>query len=67
MLNFGGRIKKASVKNFILEDEGNPEIVRMIFGKVSQNQFRLDMGEDIKPMVGFGIALSSFGGKIGCM
>jgi hypothetical protein len=35
MLNFGGRIKKASVKNFILEDEGNPEIVRMIFGKVS--------------------------------
>jgi hypothetical protein len=35
MLNFGGRIKKASVKNFILEDIKNPEVVRMMFGKVS--------------------------------
>lgn len=37
MLNFGGRIKKASIKNFILEDEENNQNVRMIFGKLDDD------------------------------
>jgi hypothetical protein len=36
-LNFGGRIKKASVKNFILEEVENRKIAKMIFGKVGEN------------------------------
>jgi tubby-related protein 1 len=34
MLYFGGRVKKASIKNFILEDEDHPETARLIFGKL---------------------------------
>jgi len=37
MLNFGGRIKKPSIKNFILEEEDNPESVKLIFGKINDN------------------------------
>ncbi len=66
MLNFGGKVKKPSIKNFILEDEANPETARLLFGKIDENEFRLDFGEPISPIVGFGIALSTFGSKIGC-
>lgn len=66
MLYFGGRVKKASIKNFILEDEDHPETARLIFGKLDEDEFRLDVGSPISPLVGFGIALSTFGGKIGC-
>lgn len=34
MLNFAGKVKKASIKNFILEDENNSENSRMVFGKI---------------------------------
>lgn len=44
MLNFGGKVKKPSIKNFILEDEANPETARLLFGKIDENEFRLDFG-----------------------
>lgn len=66
MLNFGGRVKKPSIKNFILEDKDDPDMVRLIFGKIDDNQFRLDVASSLGDLVGFGIALSTFGGKIGC-
>lgn len=37
MINFEGRVKKPSIKNFILEDQDNPDIVRVIFGKINDN------------------------------
>jgi len=37
MLNFGGRVKKPSIKNFILEDKDDPDMVRLIFGKIDDN------------------------------
>lgn len=66
MLNFGGRVKKASVKNFILEDVDEPENARVLFGKITDDDFRLDMTKPVNPVVGLGIALAQFGGKIGC-
>lgn len=66
MLNFGGKVKKASIKNFILEDGNNPDNVRMLFGKIDENDFRMDIGNPLSPFIGLGIALSAFGSKIGC-
>ena len=65
MLNFRGRVQTASIKNFILEEtlEG-PEL--MLFGKVNENQFNLDMMSSISPLIAFGIALSSFDSRIMC-
>ena len=34
MLNFGGRVKKPSIKNFILEDQDDHNLVRLVFGKI---------------------------------
>lgn len=65
MLNFRGRVECASIKNFILEESVNgPEI--MMFGKVSESKFNLDMAHPISPLVAFGIALSSFDSRIMC-
>ena len=66
MLNFGGKVKKASVKNFILEDQSNPENARMVFGKVLEDEFRMDVGHPLSPFIAAGIAISAFGSKIGC-
>ena len=66
MLNFAGKVKKASIKNFILEDEENPENIRMIFGKLEEDEFRMDVGYPLSPLIGVGIAISAFGSKIGC-
>jgi len=45
MLNFGGRVKKASVKNFILSTEGDQDRTLMLFGKVNSERFSLDFRE----------------------
>jgi len=66
MLYFGGRVKVASIKNFILEDEDEPDNARLLFGKLDEDEFRIDVGAPLTPYVGLGIALSTFGGKIGC-
>ena len=65
MLNFRGRVQTASSKNFMLQEtlEG-AEL--MLFGKVNDNQFNLDMMSHISPFVAFGIALSSFDSRIMC-
>ena len=38
----------------------------MIFGKLGDNEFRMDIGYPLSPFIGLGIALSAFGSKIGC-
>ena len=68
MLNFRGRAKKASIKNFIIEDpnaeEENKEV--MIFGKLAEDDYRMDLKYPLSPFVALGITLSTFGSKIGC-
>jgi len=65
MLNFKGRVEAASIKNFILEDRLNgPET--MIFGKVTDSKFNLDMAYPISPIIAFAVALSSFDSRIMC-
>jgi hypothetical protein len=65
MLNFKGRVEKASIKNFILEENGEgPEIV--LFGKVTDSKFNLDMSHPISPLVAFAVSLSSFDTRIMC-
>jgi tubby-related protein 1 len=38
----------------------------MIFGKVNESKFNLDMAYPISPLIAFGIALSSFDSRIMC-
>ena len=68
ILNFDGRAKKASIKNFIVEDETIEEEDKevMMLGKLSEDDFRMDVRYPLSPYVGFGITLSAFGSKIGC-
>lgn len=59
MLNFGGRVKKASVKNFILAKADAQDHTLMLFGKVTSDRFSLDFRAPLSPAIAFGIALSS--------
>ena len=65
MLNFRGRVEKASIKNFILEEqEGGPEV--LMFGKVTESKFNIDMSPPLSPYIAFAVALSSFDTRIMC-
>jgi len=66
VLNFKGRAKQASVKNFQLCHSHNPEIVIMQLGKVEQDVFIMDFRYPLSALQAFGIALSSFDCKIAC-
>lgn len=64
-LNFGGRVKEASVKNFQLMDVREPDRVAMQFGKVAKDRFILDFDPlKISPVQAFAVALSSFESKL---
>lgn len=75
-LNFRGRVKLASVKNFqlvqdvdqndsLLMDEGNEGKVIMQFGKVEDDLFILDFNPTaVSAIQAFAIALSTFDGKL---
>ena len=71
-LNFGGRVKQASIKNFILidnsydiEDEDKaPNVI--IFGKIDDNTFALEFGAPLSLFQAFGIAMSEFDFKLKC-
>lgn len=38
----------------------------MIFGKVNESKFNLDMAHPISPVIAFAVALSSFDSRIMC-
>lgn len=59
-LNMKGRAKLPSIKNFILEDpeENGREV--MLFGKLDENEFSLDIHHPLSPTMALAIALSSF-------
>lgn len=66
VLNFHGRVTQASVKNFQLVHDSDPEYIVMQFGRTSEDVFTMDYRYPLCAMQAFAIALSSFDGKIAC-
>ena len=63
-LNFNGRVKMGSLKNFqmVNETDDNPSTrnVTCQFGKVAGDDFHLDYKNPINPMQAFALAISQF-------
>ena len=67
VLNFNGRVTRASVKNFQLYNPAvDQEAVVMQFGRVGKDAFTMDYQHPLCALQAFGIALSSFDYKIAC-
>lgn len=66
VLNFHGRVTKASVKNFQLIHDTDPEYIVMQFGRTSDDIFTMDFRYPLCALQAFQIALSSFDGKLAC-
>lgn len=60
-MDFGGRLEKASVKNFILEDVNTNREVLM-FGRKGKDTFALQISHPLNCFVGTAIALIQFEG-----
>lgn len=66
VLNFNGRVDKASVKNFQLIDDKDENKVYLQFGRVGDQLFNLDFQWPFSPVQAFAIALTSFDNKFAC-
>jgi len=81
VLNFHGRVTQASVKNFQVVHESDrkwilmysifanlitADYIVMQFGRVSDDNFTMDYTYPLSALQAFGIALSSFDGKLAC-
>lgn len=66
VLNFNGRVDKASVKNFQLIDEFDDNRIHMQFGRIGKQNFNMDVAFPFSLFQAFGIALSSFDFKFAC-
>ncbi|XP_065054866.1 tubby-related protein 3-like isoform X2 [Rhopilema esculentum] len=66
VLNFHGRVTQASVKNFQVIHENDPDYIVMQFGRVADDIFTMDFNYPLCALQAFSIALSSFDGKLAC-
>jgi hypothetical protein len=66
VLNFHGRVTQASVKNFQIVHDSDPEYVIMQFGRVAEDVFTMDYRYPMCALQAFGVALSSFDSKLAC-
>ncbi|XP_041969795.1 protein king tubby isoform X2 [Aricia agestis] len=66
VLNFHGRVTQASVKNFQIVHDSEPDYVVMQFGRISEDLFTMDFRYPLCALQAFGIALSSFDSKLAC-
>lgn len=66
VLNFHGRVTQASVKNFQIVHDSDPDYVVMQFGRVADDAFTMDYRYPLCALQAFAIALSSFDGKLAC-
>ena len=65
VLNFGGRVSVASVKNFQLCERTNQDHIMLQFGRISgRHSFTMDFQHPLTPMQAFAIAISSLQGKL---
>ena len=66
-LNFNGRVTLASVKNFQLADNEDPDESTILqFGKVGKDMFTVDYFYPMSAIQAFAICLSSFDNKLAC-
>eukprot|EP00949_MAST-11_sp_MAST-11-sp1_P004064 g4064.t1 len=63
-MDFHGRVKVASKKNFLLVSEDDDEKVILLFGKVTKSFFSLDFGPPMTATQAITVALSSFADKL---
>ncbi len=66
VLNFHGRVSLASVKNFQIVADDDLDHVAMQFGRVSQDEFSLDVRYPLAPLQALGVAMTAFGPKFAC-
>ncbi|CAF0705106.1 unnamed protein product [Brachionus calyciflorus] len=66
VLNFHGRVTQASVKNFQIVHPNDLDYVVMQFGRIDEEIFTCDFNYPMCAIQAFGIALSSFDGKLAC-
>ncbi|VDN08378.1 unnamed protein product [Thelazia callipaeda] len=66
VLNFHGRVTQASVKNFQIIHEADPKYIVMQFGRIGYDTFTMDFRYPLSALQAFGIAMTSFHGKIAC-
>ncbi|XP_029425282.1 tubby-related protein 2 isoform X1 [Nannospalax galili] len=65
VLNFHGRVTRASVKNFQIMHPDEHHLV-LQFGRVASNVFTMDFRYPFCPLQAFAICLSSFDRKLAC-
>ena len=72
-LNFNGRVKQASKKNFLIvaengndsmEDEFGDQKIFLRFGKMSKQRFTLDFRYPLAPMVALAVCCTTFAKKL---
>ncbi|KAF9341123.1 Tubby- protein 1 [Linnemannia elongata] len=66
VLNFGGRVSLASVKNFQIVHDNDLDYIIMQFGKTAQDNFTMDCQYPMTPFQAFAFALTSFDAKLAC-
>ncbi|XP_068442342.1 tubby-related protein 3 isoform X2 [Clinocottus analis] len=66
VLNFHGRVTQASVKNFQIVHDNDPDYIVMQFGRVAEDIFTLDYNYPMCALQAFAIGLSSFDSKLAC-
>ncbi|OWK03600.1 hypothetical protein Celaphus_00013870 [Cervus elaphus hippelaphus] len=66
VLNFYGRVTQASVKNFQIVHDNDPDYIVMQFGRVADDVFTLDYNYPLCALQAFAIGLSSFDSKLAC-
>ena len=65
VLNFGGRVSVASVKNFQLCDRDDHENIMLQFGRIEgRHSFTMDFSAPLSPVQAFAISISSLQSKI---
>ncbi|XP_029816934.1 tubby protein homolog isoform X3 [Manacus vitellinus] len=64
VLNFHGRVTLASVKNFQIIHDNDPDYIVMQFGRVAEDVFTMDYNYPMCALQAFAIALSSFDSKL---
>ncbi|XP_060111660.1 tubby-related protein 2 [Heteronotia binoei] len=66
VLNFHGRVTQASVKNFQIISDDDPQYIVLQFGRVAPDVFTMDYRYPLCALQAFAICLSSFDGKLAC-
>ncbi|KAF5925914.1 hypothetical protein HPG69_000405, partial [Diceros bicornis minor] len=64
VLDFHGRVTRASVKNFQIVHPDDPNYLVLQFGRVDPDTFTMDFRFPLCPLQAFAICLSSFDGKL---